>query len=182
MKNANRAFTATNIRINCRFGYAQSVFNPKKSDLGGDPKYGCCLIIDKDDKQAVQLINDAVEAAKALYAEKFGKPKGKLKTVVRDGDDERPDDATFANCIFINASSKRRPGVKVLDAGMLVDALDSEDFYSGCYGAADINFFPYSTGNSNGIACGLNNVVKMEDGEKMSGTGMSADQAFEDLT
>ena len=180
MKNVNKKFTETNVRVNCRFSYAH-VFTPRKNEQSGDMKYDCCIIVDKDDKQAVQLVTDAVEAAKALYTEKFGKPKGKLKTVVHDGDEDRPDDENFTNTIFINASSERKPGVKMLDAGLLVDALDEEDFYSGCYGAADINFFPYNAAGASGISCGLNNVLKLEDGEKLSGTGLSADAAFGDL-
>ena len=180
MKNVNKKFTETNVRVNCRFSYAH-VFTPRKNEQSGDMKYDCCIIVDKDDKQAVQLINEAVEAAKALYTEKFGKPKGKLKTVVHDGDEDKPDATSVANCIYINASSKRKPGVKMMDAGLLVDALDEEDFYSGCYGAADINFFPYNNNGAIGISCGLNNVLKLEDGEKLSGTGLSADAAFGDL-
>ena len=64
---------------------------------------------------------------------------------------------------------------------MLVDALDEEDVYSGAYGAADINFFPYNSNGAFGISCGLNNIVKLEDGEKLGGTGLSADAAFGDL-
>ena len=182
MKNANKKFTDTNIRVNCRFSYA-NVFTPRKNKQSDKLKYDCCILIDKDDEQAVQLINEAVEAAKALYAEKYGKPKGRLKTTVHDGDEDKPDDASFANKLYINASSERKPGVKMLDAGLLVDALDEEDFYSGCYGAADINFFPYNNKDAGafGISCGLNNVVKLEDGEKLAGTGLSADAAFGDL-
>ena len=143
MKNANKRFTATNIRINCRFSYCH-VFQPRKNEQSGKMKYDCCLIVSKDDTQAVQLINEAIEGAKALYKEKFGAPKGRLKTVVHDGDEDRPDDPVFANALYINASSERKPGVKMLEAGMLVDCLDEEDFYSGCYGAADINLFPYN--------------------------------------
>jgi hypothetical protein len=32
-----------------------------------------------------------------------------------------------------------------------------------------------------GISCGLNNVLKLEDGPKLSGSGLSADAAFGDL-
>ena len=180
MKNVNKKFTETNIRVNCRFSYAH-VFTPRKNEQSGDLKYDCCIIVDKNDKQAMQLVTDAVEAAKALYTEKFGKPKGKLKTVVHDGDEDKPDDTSVANCIYINASSKRKPGVKMMDAGLLVDALDEEDFYSGCYGAADINFFPYSAPTANGIGCGLNNILKLEDGDRLGGGSRNADAAFADL-
>ena len=180
MKNVNKKFTDTNIRVNCRFSYAH-VFQPRKNEQSGKMKYDCCIVVSKDDKQAVQLINEAIEGAKALYKEKFGAPKGRLKTVVHDGDEDRPDDPVFANTLYINASSERKPGVKMLEAGMLVDCLDEEDFYSGCYGAAEINLYPYNNPSSFGISAGLNNVLKLEDGEKLSGTGMSADQAFADL-
>lgn len=180
MKNANKKFTATNIRINCRFSYCH-VFQPRKNEQSGKMKYDCCLIVSKDDTQAVQLINEAIEGAKALYKEKFGAPKGRLKTVVHDGDEDRPDDPVFANALYINASSERKPGVKMLENGMLVDCLDEDDFYSGAWGAADINMFPFNNSGACGISCGLNNLVKLEDGEKLAGSGMSADQAFGDL-
>ena len=44
-------------------------------------------------------------------------------------------------------------GVRVLDNGQLVEALDEDDFYSGCYGAAAISLYPY---NSNGNHCKQN--------------------------
>ena len=177
--NVNKKYTDTNIRVNCRFSYAH-VFAPRLKQ-SGDKRYECCLIISKKDTDAVKLVEDAVEAAKARYKEKFGRPSGKLKTVVHDGDDERPNDPVYAGCIYVNTGSKAAPGVKVLEDGMLVDALDEGDFYSGCYGAADINFFPFNNNGAYGISCGLNNVLKIEDGEKLAG-GMSADEAFEDLT
>ena len=134
MKNANKRFTATNIRINCRFSYCH-VFQPRKNEQSGKMKYDCCLIVSKDDTQAVQLINEAIEGAKALYKEKFGAPKGRLKTVVHDGDEDRPDDPVFANALYINASSERKPGVKMLEAGMLFltisDVPQQQDFVPG---------------------------------------------------
>ena len=183
MKNVNKKFTDTNIRVNCRFSYMH-VFTPRAADPnqpGSKPKYDCCIVIPKSDEQAVAMVREAEEAAKKLYAEKFGKPKSKLKSVVYDGDEERPDDEVVAGCIFINTSSPRQPGVKMLEGGMLVDALDEEDVYSGCYGAADINFFPYSAPTANGIGCGLNNILKLEDGDRLGGGSRNADAAFADL-
>ena len=180
MKNVNRAFTATNIRVNCRFSYAH-VFQPRKNEQSGKMKYDCCLIVSKDDTQAVQLINEAIEGAKALYKEKFGAPKGRLKTVVHDGDEDRPDDDTFAGTLYINASSNRKPGVKMIEAGMLVDCLDEEEFYSGVKGAAGLRFYPYNNAGNTGISCNLDNLLKLEDGDRIGGGSMSADQAFADL-
>ena len=180
MKNVNKKFTDTNIRVNCRFSYAH-VFQPRKNEQSGKMKYDCCIVVSKDDKQAVQLINEAVEGAKALYKEKFGAPKGRLKTVVHDGDEDRPDDDTFAGKLYINASSNRKPGVKMIEAGMLVDCLDEDEFYSGVKGAAGLRFYPYNNAGNTGISCNLDNLLKLEDGDRIGGGSMSADQAFADL-
>ena len=180
MKNVNKKFTDTNIRVNCRFSYAH-VFQPRKNEQSGKMKYDCCIVVSKDDKQAVQLINEAVEGAKALYKEKFGAPKGRLKTVVHDGDEDRPDDDTFAGKLYINASSNRKPGVKMIEAGMLVDCLDEDEFDSGVKGAAGLRFYPYNNAGNTGISCNLDNLLKLEDGDRIGGGSMSADQAFADL-
>lgn len=179
MINANKKFTDTDIRVNCRLSYAH-LFTPRAMD-GGDPKYQATLLIDKKDTQAVQLLNEAVEAAKKLFVEKFGKISGKLKTTVYDGDEEFPDDENCAGMLVVRSSSKKQPGLKVLDSGMMVDALDESDLYSGCYAAVEINMFPYNAPSSKGISAGLNNVLKLEDGERLGGGGRSADDAFGDL-
>jgi hypothetical protein len=43
-----------------------------------------------------------------------------------------------------------------------------------------VNLFPYSASGNNGVGVGLNNVIKLRDGEKLSG-GRSADADFADL-
>ena len=52
--------------------------------------------------------------------------------------------------------------------------IDPNEFYSGCYGRASITLYPYDTSGSKGIAAGLNNVQKLEDGEKFGGTTSAA--------
>ena len=178
MRNANRKITDTEIRVNCRVDYCYLFEARAPQDGNGKPKYECCVVVDKSDEQAIQLINDAVEAAKALYTEQFGKPKGKLKTRINDGDEEKPDDPNYANKIYFSAKSDKKPMLSVIDAGMVVDALDAEDVYSGCFGGAQIRFYPYNNAGGSGIACGLNGFVKLEDGPRLSG---SASVDFSDL-
>lgn len=179
MKNANKKISDTCVRVNCQTSYAY-LLTPKKQDDGTE-KYQCTFIIKKSDTEAVNLIRNAEAAAKKQYAEKFGEYKGKLKTVVYDGDEEYPGDELYEDTIFVRASSKKAPEVKVADKGMMVDALDESDVYSGCYGAALLNFFPYSSGNSKGVSAGLNGFIKLEDGERLGGSSVNAEQAFGDL-
>lgn len=179
MKNYAKKFTDTDIRVNCRLSYAH-LFHPRSMD-GGDPKYQLTLLVDKDDTVACKMIREAEEAAKKLFVEKFGRVTGKLKSVVYDGDEDFPDDANCENKLVIRSSSKNQPGLKVLDSGILTDALDESEIYSGCYGVVEINFFPYNSASSRGISAGLNNVLKLEDGERLGGGNRNADDAFGDI-
>jgi len=158
-----------------RFSYA-NVFQPKASVEGGTPKYSVSIIIPKSDKETINKINKAFEDTKASAAAYFGGsvPKG-LKGGLRDGDEEK-DDAAYAGCYFINANSAQKPGVVDQDLNPI---MDTEEFYSGCYGRASITFYPYNAQGSKGIACGLNNVQKLEEGEKLGGsTSAAADFAI----
>ena len=180
MKNANRKFTDTDVRVNCRLSYA-NLFTPRSVN-GSEPRYSCTLLVDKGDPVAMKLVRDAEDAAKKQFKEKFGDYKGKLKSVVYDGDEDFPDDENCEGKLVIRTSSKKQPGIKVLDSGMLVDALDEDEVYSGCFAAVEVNFYPYNQQSGKGVSAGLNNVLKLEDGTRLGGGGRSADAAFEDLT
>lgn len=181
----NKRISETAMRVGpVRFSYA-NVFSPRKNEDGTDGKYGVQLLIPKSDKQAVAMINAAFEAAKKNgVASKFeGKMPAALKnktTPLRDGDDEKEGDPVYEGMWFINTSNNTKPGVRVMENGMLSEALDSDDFYSGCWGAATINFYPYKVSGNTGVACGLNNVVKTKDDERLGG-GSSADADFSDM-
>lgn len=57
---------------------------------------------------------------------------------------------------------------------------DQEEFYSGCYGYASINFYPFNAKGNVGVAAGLNNVMKVKDGESLGGR-VSADADFAEV-
>jgi hypothetical protein len=154
-----------------RFSYAH-VFTPQASEEGKQPKYSVSIIIPKSDTDTINKINKAIEQAKTENAAVWGGtvPKG-LKGGLRDGDEEK-DDPAYANSYFINANSSQKPGVVDQDLNAI---LDQSEFYSGCYGRASISFFAYETKGAKGIGCGLNNVQKLEEGEKLGGAASAAD-------
>ena len=153
-----------------RFSYP-NVFVPVDKGDGKTPKYSVSIIIPKSDKETIAKINKAFEEAKANSASYFGGTVPKLlKGGLRDGDLEKEDDA-YAGSMFINANTAKKPGVVDADMNAIIDA---DEFYSGCYGRAAIEFFPYNIEGSKGIACGLGNVQKLEDGERLGGGGVSA--------
>jgi Protein of unknown function (DUF2815). len=93
-----------------RFSYAH-VFEPQSIEEGGDKKYSVSLIIPKSDKKTIAEIEKAINALKEEYKTKNGKLPAKFKIPLRDGDEEKEDDETYANSVFLSASSKSKPGV-----------------------------------------------------------------------
>ena len=149
-----------------RFSYVH-VFEPFAINADQEPKYSICLLIPKSDKETLRKIEAAVETVKKTQAAKWGgKIPSNLKTPLRDGDVERPDQEEYHGMYFLNASTKLKPGV--VDA-QLNPILDPTEVYSGCYGRASINFFAYNTAGNKGIGCGLNHIQKLEDGDYLGG-------------
>lgn len=159
-----------------RFSYV-TVFEPRAMAEGDTPKYSVCILIPKSDTKTVEKIKAAIEAAKeagkAKLADKNGKIPSTIKNPLRDGDDERSDDPSFEGMYFINANTTRKP--TIVDKN-LETIMSKDDFYSGCYGRASLNFYAFNV-QSKGIAAGLNNLQKLEDGERLAG-GSSADEDF----
>ena len=166
-----------------RLSYA-NLFEPRAFE-GQEPKYSVSILIDKEDEATVALIQKAVKNAGEAGSEKYGKKFGTgLRTPLRDGDVDRPDDENYQGCYFINANSKNAPQV----VGKLRDPntgkplpLGPEDVYSGCYANVSVNFYPYNVSGNKGVAAGLNNVQKVADGERLSGASSATDDfEFED--
>ena len=95
---------------------------------------------------------------------------------LRDGDEDKDDEA-YEGTMFFSASSNRKPQIVDEDVQPI---LDRDEFYSGCYGRASINFYLFDVSGSKGIAAGLNNLQKLEDGEHLGGGGSSAEDDFGD--
>ena len=165
-----------------RWSYA-NVWEAKTIN-GGAPKFSASLIIPKPDTRTVAKVKAAIEAA---YRDGESKLKGNGKTVpplstiktpLRDGDTERPDDPAYANAYFINANSATAPGIVDADRQPV---LDRSEVYSGVYGRASINFYAFNSNGNRGIACGLNNLQKIRDGEPLGGKSRAEDDFATDL-
>lgn len=167
--------------VNTRWSYA-NVWEAKSIN-GGAPKYSVSLIIPKSDTKTIEKIKAAIQAA---YEEGESKLKGNgktvpalsiLKTPLRDGDLERPDDEAYANSYFVNANSGTAPGIVDADRQPIID---HSEVYSGVYGRASINFYVFNSNGNKGIACGLNNLQKMRDGEPLGGKSRAEDDFADD--
>jgi len=166
--------------VKTRWSYA-NVWQAKSIN-GGTPKYSVSLIIPKSDTKTVTAVKNAIQAA---YDEGQSKLKGNsksvpaltaIKTPLRDGDAERPDDEAYKDSYFINANSATAPGI--VDAARN-PIIEHSEVYSGVYGRASINFYAFNSNGNKGIACGLNNLQKISDGEPL-GDKTRAEDDFAD--
>lgn len=161
-----------------RFCYV-NVFEPRESSEGETPKYSVCILIPKDDTATIDKINKAIEAAKRAGQSRLADNKGRIPSNIRlplrDGDADRPDDPAYENMMFLNANTIRKPAI--VDKN-LNPILEREEFYSGCWGHASINFFAYNTSNSKGIGVGLLALQKTKDDEPLSGAYTNVEEDF----
>ncbi len=164
-----KVITGINTRLSYFHGWEPVSIN------GGAEKYSVSVLIPKEDKQTVQAINKAIEAAIEEGIAKFGgkKPnKAALKLPLRDGDVEREDEA-YQGHYFLNANSTTPP--QIVD-NFVNPILDRNEVYSGCYGRVSLNFYAFNSNGNRGVACGLGNIQKLRDGEPLGGRSNAADE------
>ena len=86
----------TKVIVPCRLSYAH-LWEPDSIN-GSEPKYSVSCIIDKNDKETIAKIKKAIEVAKDEGKGKWGgKIPANLKTPLRDGDIDRPEDEAYAD-------------------------------------------------------------------------------------
>lgn len=164
----------TKVIVPCRLSYAH-IWEPDSVN-GSEPKYSVSCIIDKDDKDTISKIQKAIELAKEEGKGKWGgKIPANLKTPLRDGDIDRPEDEAYAGCMFLNANSRQAPQVV---NKKVQPVLDQSEVYSGCYGRVSVTFYAYNSNGNKGVAAGLGNVQKLKDGEPL-GSRVNAKDEFD---
>jgi len=159
-----------------RSSYAY-VFEARETQ-SGEMKFSTSMIFPKADKAKLKGVAQAIINA---ASRKFGTDPKKwpktLKCPIRDGDEER-EGKEYANSVFMNAGNKSAPGV-IDKNGMALTG--SDEFYSGAYGRASISFFPFDVKGNKGVGAGLNNILKMRDGERMDGAVSAEDDFADDI-
>lgn len=162
-----------------RFNFCH-LFKQRLNDQKEEDGYSCLILIPKKDKKTLSKINKLVDALKKDYWGNKVPPK--YKGPLRDGDEYvneetgEPDPTRFG-CYFLNARSMFKPDV--------IDRYkekieDERGFYNGCYGLACINFYAYENKTNKGISCGISSVMKIKDGEPLSGVS-SGTADFKDV-
>lgn len=177
MANVTKNTPVTKVIIPCRISFA-NIFEPKAIN-GGDEKYSVSCVIPKSDKATLMKIHKAVEAAKedGKVRKWNGKIPPNLKLPLRDGGIDRPDDETYQDCMFVNATSKDAPGIVDRRVQPVTDPMM---VYSGCYCNVSVNFYAFNANGNRGVAAGLSNIQFVRDGDRLSGR-VSAEAEFDAL-
>lgn len=168
-----KVITGPNTRLSYFHGWHPTSIN------GGPERYGTTVLIPKDDTETINAINQAIDAAIAQGAYKFGgkiPSKASLKLPLRDGDVERDDEA-YQGHYFLNANSKIAPGIVDSDIRPISDC---GEVYSGCYARVSLHFYAFNVNGNMGVAVGLGNVMKIRDGVPLDGRSSAAEDFQEE--
>lgn len=167
----------------------------KNKKTGEDAGYGVSALIPKKGKETEAFLKTLRAEVKAVLRAKFGENiPNKLKKEfkenpaypMRDGDDKdlfetwRPE--YEGHWVATMNAGKNQPGclVRRLGAKALNAQELEQEFYAGCYCLGSVNVYAYDN-ESKGASIGLQNLLKMEDGEPLGGARMAAENDFEDL-
>jgi len=169
-------------------------FDDPEENMNGKLSYGCCVLIDKDDKANLAALEKEIERAtiKGVADKWAGKKPAKFAyKPLRDGDeeialyketdgDEGREGAEYKNHLFINPSMLASYGKPGLVDANLNPVMEKGLFYSGCIVNIDVSAFPYMYQKNKGIGWGFNNVMFVKDSDRLDGR-QSAENAFEGL-
>ncbi len=156
------------------------IWEPRAEEDGKVPKYSVSFLIPKSDVKTLTNIKNAINAAATLgQADKWnGKLPDPLKHPLRDGDKEADEKGEeYRGHYFFNATSTRKP--RIVDFN-IQDIVDQDEVYSGCKCRISCNFYAFNTNGNKGVACGLNHVQKIEDGDPLGGSRSNAEEDFAD--
>lgn len=162
----------------CRLSYTH-LFSKYSPD--GDPasgKFMTNVLIPKEETETINAIKLAIENGKkaAIVSKWGGKEPKKMDLPLRDGDTDKEDEV-YEGHYFVNAKCSTRPGIVDKNRAPIVD---EDEIYSGVWAIVSVTFYGYDVSGNRGIACGLNNVMKFKDGERLGGR-TSADNDFADV-
>jgi len=162
----------------CRIAFAGSLFKPRAQQEGGVEKYGCTLIFPKScDRSALD------NAVKGVIVAQWGDKglerakAGLIKSPFLDGGGKEARNKKTGelhpgfgpDVFFLRVQSVRAPVVRWKSEHIPATA---EEVYSGCYGKAVLNAFAWNNPqNGDGISFGIQFFQKIQEGERLGGSG-----------
>ena len=170
-----------------------NLFTPRAQEENQTPKYSAAWLFDKEaldpksETPAAKSFRELVAAVKSVIKEAWGdKVPDNVKSPIHKGTERANDDGTYpsgysADMVYINTSSKEKPGV--IDQAKQ-DITDPALAPSGYYYNVSVTVFAFGvsaearkrTGGNRGVAFGLGNVQLVRAGERFDGRRAAKDE------
>ncbi len=149
---------------------------PDPEEPGKEPKYAITLLF-REDADLTLLKEACIKCAEEEWGEDVSKwPEG-WKKPFRD-QSEKKFEGYVPGCKFITVTSKYKPEVLGPSAKFITD---ESAIYAGAIVRASVKPFAYKKKGNVGIAFGLSNVQKLDDGDRLGG-GPRAQSQFKPVT
>jgi len=150
-----------------------AVAQEKEDGTMGPLKYSITMLFEEgEDLSALENLVDV--RAKEFFS---GKVPKNLRTPFRDGEEKEEYEGYEEGMVFCKASTFSRPGVIDLSREPLLEA---GDLYPGCYARATVSAYGYNKKGNKGVALGLRNIQKVDDGERLDGKASAEDDFADD--
>lgn len=162
------------------------LIKPQVDKDSGKKKFNSSCILPKKNKKMIAKLEEWIEEA---YQEGVDDPKifggkapKKWTNPLKDGDDDKDDEA-YEGAMYFSTSSMRQPGFLDAEKEEIFEDNLEEEIYSGCwvYLAANVKPFKSPDGTNKGVSIYVNHVLKYKDDENLGGGGGSASDAFADF-
>jgi len=151
---------------------------PRAGEEGKPGRYEAVLIIDKDEKDTIKRINNAIDNAIEAGASRLAGKKVK-KRPLKDGDDS--DREEYEGCMYLNSGNTDKPKCFDVDAEEMIDKEEiRNDLYAGCYVKAVISFRTYNHEGKVGVSVYLHGIKKTGDGDRLAGSSPVSASDFDD--
>lgn len=157
-----------------------NLFRARAVEEGKEPTYSCTLLFSPEAQQTPEFA--ALKAAASAAArEKWGNKLNDatwaagLRSPFRKAEEKGDREGYEPGWLFINCSSKQRPGVVQNTPAGLQKIIDENDIYPGCWVVASLNPYAYEQKGNRGVSFGLNNVMKVGDDTPLGGRSRPED-------
>lgn len=153
---------------NVRLSYPH-LFKPEQFDDNQDPKYGCVLLIQKDDPQIKTIKEAILKAGQEKFPGKIKADKwpSNLHYPLKDGDDKADTNPEQAGCYVISCNSKTKP--VLLDRAKRPLTEEDDKLYPGAFVNASLNAAGFDVTTKKGVSIFLNGLQFFADGERLAG-------------
>jgi len=158
-----------------------NLFRARAVEEGKEPTFNLTLLFSPEAQATPEFTAmkaDAQRVAKAFFANDFASDPGfaqYLRNPFRRAEEKPKYYADKPGWIFVNMSSKQRPGVVKPAQNGVVQISDENEVYAGAIAIVSCGAYGYSQKGNRGVSFGLNNVMKVADGERIGGRPPASD-------